>query len=84
MHVFCKGAGEAVSAVVNGKHEWLDTADIAGDGLRVLAIAHKTIKNIGSREEVESNLEFRGLVGLYDPPRIETFEAVKRCQIAGI
>ncbi|KAF9157198.1 Na+ ATPase, partial [Actinomortierella ambigua] len=36
------------------------------------------------REEVESNLVFLGLVGIYDPPREESLPAVMRCYEAGI
>lgn len=36
------------------------------------------------RASVESDLVFRGLVGLYDPPRPESAPAVRQCQQAGI
>lgn len=67
-----------------------DTADrMAGEGLRVLCIAHKTTpandeSQISPRSSAESRLRFGGLVGLYDPPRVETAAAVRRCQMAGI
>lgn len=35
-------------------------------------------------EEIERNLVWLGLVGMYDPPRPEAREAVARCQQAGI
>ena len=35
-------------------------------------------------EFVEQNLTFAGLVGLYDPPRMESAGAIKQCQGAGI
>jgi potassium/sodium efflux P-type ATPase len=41
-------------------------------------------ENSDQRSSVERNLTFLGLVGLYDPPRLETAAAVKRCQEAGI
>jgi magnesium-transporting ATPase (P-type) len=33
---------------------------------------------------VEQKLTFVGLVGLYDPPRLESASAIKQCQAAGI
>jgi Na+-exporting ATPase len=62
---------------------------MAGEGLRVLCIAYKktAINNndlIHPRASAESDLEFGGLVGLYDPPRVETAAAVRKCQMAGI
>ena len=59
-------------------------------GLRVLALASKTWEGEYKkgeemdRKEIESNLTFRGLVGLYDPPRPESHGAVRQCQKAGI
>lgn len=63
---------------------------LASMGLRVLALASK--KYDGQlqkgddidRTVVESNLTFRGLIGLYDPPRPESAPAVKSCHEAGI
>ncbi|KAF2000603.1 sodium P-type ATPase-like protein [Amniculicola lignicola CBS 123094] len=63
---------------------------LASLGLRVLAFASKTwegtvIKGEDiDRSTIESNLVFRGLVGLYDPPRAESAPAVRQCQRAGI
>lgn len=63
---------------------------LAEQGLRVLALASKEgsapigSKTENDREEVESNLVFQGLIGLYDPPRVESAGAVKQCHEAGI
>ena len=62
---------------------------LAGQGLRVIAVARRVLKNYppGSkipREEVESGLTLLGLAGLYDPPRLETQDAVRECTTAGI
>ena len=75
------------------KQKILDQMDfLAEQGLRVLAIAQKpgpdnydphTHAEI-SRDEVESDLTLLGLAGLYDPPRLETKDAVKECTMAGI
>jgi calcium-translocating P-type ATPase len=58
-----------------------------GEGLRVLAVARKTLSGSAAparREEAETGLRFLGLVALFDPPRPEVAEAVSRCHEAGI
>lgn len=60
---------------------------MAGEGLRVLCAAYKVIsakEDLSEPHLVERNLQFAGLVGLYDPPRLETAESVRSCQLAGI
>jgi potassium/sodium efflux P-type ATPase len=63
---------------------------LASMGLRVLALASKKFEgklekgDEVDRDAVESNLTFRGLVGLYDPPRAESAPAVRSCHEAGI
>ncbi len=62
---------------------------LADQGLRVLAIARRILNNhsLGPkmpREEIETDLTLLGLAGLYDPPRLETRDAVKECTTAGI
>lgn len=64
---------------------------LAAGGLRVLALASKEFDGVVpakgeefNRNELEQNLIFRGLVGLYDPPRPETAGSVRQCQKAGI
>ncbi len=62
---------------------------LSKEGLRVLAFATKN-ENVKrdwtniDRIEVECDLTFLGLVGIYDPPREESRGAVKRCHKAGI
>ncbi|HEY7255737.1 MAG TPA: cation-transporting P-type ATPase [Solirubrobacterales bacterium] len=57
----------------------------AGDGLRVLAVAGRSLDELpSSREEAEADLTFLGLVAMIDPPRPEVAEAVARCHQAGI
>ncbi|OAL68103.1 sodium transport ATPase [Trichophyton rubrum] len=62
----------------------------AAQGLRVLALASKPLSAINcknldlDRKEVEHDLVFRGLIGLYDPPRAESAPSVRRCHEAGI
>jgi len=57
---------------------------MAGDGIRVLAVAYREIKKGISTAEVEKEFTFLGLVGMIDPPREEAYEAVKICMKAGI
>ncbi|KAI1451480.1 potassium/sodium eff [Annulohypoxylon moriforme] len=91
--VYTKGALEAMLPLLDipdsTKAEFIAKAEsLAAEGLRVLCIAHKTVEDRAAlgdtRDAAESNLTPLGLVGLYDPPRLESAEAVKRCRIAGI
>ncbi|KAL9630334.1 MAG: hypothetical protein Q9204_004777 [Flavoplaca sp. TL-2023a] len=94
VEVFVKGAGEVVlpSLAISDQEKDqinLRIQEMAGQGLRVLCLAYKTLSDeekpfVLKRESMEAGLHFIGLVGLYDPPRLETFDAVKKCQIAGI
>lgn len=60
-------------------------------GLRVLALASRTdIRHVKDNEaeleraQFESDLVFRGLIGLYDPPRPESATSVQMCHEAGV
>jgi Ca2+-transporting ATPase len=60
---------------------------MSSEGLRVLSFAQKIVSesfDTSNRDNVESELTFVGLVGIYDPPRLESRGAVKRCHRAGI
>jgi calcium-translocating P-type ATPase len=57
----------------------------ADEGLRVLAIAHRRLESSAlSRSQAERGLTLLGLVAMYDPPRAEVADAVRRCHEAGI
>lgn len=68
--------------------------DYARAGLRVLAIARRSLPVDGGRpaslaatftpETVETDLTLLGLMAMMDPPRPEVTDAVQRCQTAGI
>ena len=77
--LYVKGAAESVMAhsasAPAGLQEVLE--DMAGRGLRVLAVATG-----GGAEEEE--LEVLGLVGIADPPRPEAIEAIRYAREAGI
>lgn len=58
---------------------------MAGEGLRVLAVARRTLASERTtQEEAEASLTFVGLVGIVDAPRPEVSAAVADCRRAGI
>lgn len=57
---------------------------MAARGLRVLALASKSVVTPDISEVDESGLEFQGFIGLEDPPRPEVPAAVRACREAGI
>lgn len=69
------------------------TETLAAQGLRVLALSARRSKSPGiassqdpdaERAGVEHDMTFLGLVGIYDPPRPESRDAVRACREAGI
>jgi calcium-translocating P-type ATPase len=87
-----KGAPEAVLrrlADESTRGAALDAVhDLARTGLRVLAVATRTLpegaRMPAHREDAERQLTLLGLVGLYDPPRPQVHDAVLRCHEAGL
>ena len=66
-----------------GRRNWLElNDDLAGSGLRALALAQKTVDS----EQVEpyDGLTLVGFAGLLDPPRSEASNAMRECRDAGI
>ncbi|MBO4467923.1 MAG: cation-translocating P-type ATPase [Clostridia bacterium] len=60
---------------------------MALDALRVVCVAVKQLDEIPINpiaEEIETDLTFIGLIGLDDPPRIPTIDAIGVCDTAGI
>jgi Ca2+-transporting ATPase len=60
---------------------------LAGNALRVLAMAYKRLPSATEKyedEAIEKDLVFVGLQGMIDPPREEAIKANKTCQKAGI
>jgi len=65
------------------KEEWLArNSSLAGDGLRVLALAEKSAER--SEDDVYTDLVFLGLAGMVDPPREEVRDAIAVCHRAGL
>ncbi len=73
----CRNRGEA--EVVLGK--------MAERGLRVIAVAVRSATGLalaGSADELETELDLLGLLGIEDPPRPEAAAAIAACRQAGI
>lgn len=64
--------------------------EMAGRGLRVLAVAQRPLQETGRNwkgslpEELEEELELLGLIGLHDPPRPGVAQALTAARAAGI
>jgi len=97
--LYCKGAPESVlplcSALwLNGEVVPLDETgrasllevqeQMAEKGLRVLALAYRSLPAEGIETQRETALIFAGLAGLIDPPREAVPAAIKTCHAAGI
>jgi len=95
--VAVKGAPEEVIGVstavsIDGKSSplnddmrahWIDeNKRMASDGLRVIAVAEKTVSD--ETASVYDNLKLIGLIGFLDPPREDIHNAIKQCHEAGI
>jgi magnesium-transporting ATPase (P-type) len=98
-YIYVKGAPEQILAMcayqrtahgdepldMHAWHERMD--DMAGRGLRLLAIAAKPAaaqQHVLEFRDIESDLSLLGVVGLIDPPREEAIRAVQECHAAGI
>jgi Ca2+-transporting ATPase len=95
LRLYVKGAPDALverTSLDAGQRALVaeEGAALAGDGLRVLAVASRTLPR-AAREALTGDLwaaldelTLQGLVGLQDPPRAEAREAVAACHRAGI
>ena len=80
-HVAAPDGPEALSG--EDRAHWIERShDLAAEGLRVLALARKTV----DRKDAPpyEDLELIGLVALQDPPRSDVRPVIERCQEAGI
>jgi P-type Ca2+ transporter type 2C len=82
--------GSDPASMDDGWRERIITAhdEMAGDGMRVLAVAFRPVDGISTGstvdESIENELIFIGLLAIIDPPRPEVRDAVTRCRSAGI
>ncbi|HEX8932527.1 MAG TPA: cation-translocating P-type ATPase, partial [Patescibacteria group bacterium] len=90
-YVFVRGAPEAIltrCTISETKREAVEKqfAVFAKQGLRTIGFALKKEHHLEqkSREHLEKNLTFIGLVALYDPPRLEIKAAINLARQAGI
>lgn len=60
--------------------------DLARSGLRIIACAQRELQppTVSEEEDLEHDLVFLGLIGMYDPPRYEVKAAVRTAKQAGI
>lgn len=89
--VFWEESDEPVEMTDDMRKKILENMEaIASLGLRCLAFASRPFdgqvkaQKEMDRDAIENNLIFRGLIGLYDPPRPESAGAVQKCHEAGI
>jgi P-type Ca2+ transporter type 2C len=89
--VITKGAAEVIADKLkpdNGVPEIVDrTGEFARSGKRVIAYGFRFMNDVTEplqENEIETQLEYAGLVALIDPPRNEVKEAIKECKQAGI
>ncbi len=97
--LYCKGAPEKVvplcarmlcedgeGPLLDAHHDAIRSAQeaMAGKGLRVIALAFRTLDRDWKNKPLEEDMVFAGLAGLEDPPRIEVPAAIEKCRQAGI
>jgi Ca2+-transporting ATPase len=60
-------------------------ADMASRGLRVLGVASRRLGgDTDISADIEEDMTFLGYLAIADPPRPEVFDAVRKCNVAGI
>ncbi len=89
-YAIIKGAAESLADKFNNidaKALLKVNEEFAGDALRIVCIAIKPLETIPSNpspQDIENDLTFVGLIGLNDPLRIPTIDAIKMNDTAGI
>lgn len=90
--LFVKGAPAKIMTQLSGKYsdrvqDWLDTnREWAAEGLRVLAFGCRVFDDEPEKvnADLETDLDFLGMVAMIDPPREEVVEAIRESKTAGI
>jgi len=89
--VFVRGAPEVIlknSKLSNEEREKIEDEyeKMAKEGLRIIGFGTKKETHTAkqTREQLEKDLTFLGFIAVYDPPRAEVAEAVKKSRAAGI
>ena len=89
LKLVCKGAPEVLSKVMAEKPKYYEdlVSHFSGQGFRVLALAYKELtteesKNLRdlSREDLEKDLQFSGLLVLQSPIKKGTFKVIRELQ----
>ncbi len=84
-----KGAPDIIINLSKNAKKVLDKAksineEMANNALRVLALAVKEFDTIPTKDDLEKDMDFVGLVGMIDPARPEVKDSIKIAKIAGI
>ncbi len=88
--LYSKGAPESILSLCKLSEKELEKIEkeykaMASEGLRVLAFAKLDVPGKKSGiEKLEKGMEFQGLVGIADAPRLEAKEAIAKARLAGI
>jgi magnesium-transporting ATPase (P-type) len=88
--VLVKGAPDAVLPLCGGDAQQAAAVldELAGRGLRVLAVAGRTLEPgadlPASSADAERDLHLLGLLAMQDPPRPDVAEAIQACRQAGV
>ena len=77
---------QSISSSIQNKIN-IENNNMANNALRVIAVAFKDVDILPSKissDTIEKDLNFVGLIGMIDPPRVGVKEAVATCKKAGI